>query len=63
MTTAEKLSQSRNELADALYWLDKMETPTSINVAQVRRKLLPALAKIESVESELSVKEEMERSK
>lgn len=61
MTTHEKLSQARNEMADALYWLDKMETPTSSNVAQVRRKLAPAMAKLESAESELSLQEERNR--
>lgn len=64
-TTSDKLSASRNELADALYLMDVLlgnpTTISSITIAQARRKLSPAMAKLESAESELSLLEEKNR--
>lgn len=64
MTTQDKLAQARIEISEAMHLLDNIQLgqPTSLTVAQVRKRLSPAMAKLESVESELSLEEERNRS-
>lgn len=65
MSTSEKISAARNEIADALYLVDTMLAPggdvTSLEVAIARRKLSCAIPKLVSAESELSLLEERNR--
>lgn len=65
VATTEKISTARNEIADALYLIDVLlgepTTISSTTIAQARRKLSCAIAKLVSAESELSLVEEKNR--
>jgi hypothetical protein len=63
--THEKIHSARNEIADALYIIDHLlgrrELITSTGIAEGRRKLSQAIAKLVSAESEMALIEERNR--